>query len=294
MSYGFLTVQVTTGNEALPVSNATVKVLQYSNILYELFTDSSGSTKMVELDAVSRNLSLDPNYRGNPYTLYDVIVSADGYNSLYIHGIRIFEGEHAIQPVSLIPMLSRSAEIYDIYLGPVAIQFDQPHRQEGPIVEPIVLRQVIIPNPITVHLGTPASSAGNVQTAFINYVKNVASSEIYPTWPIEALKANIYAITTFALNRVFTEWYRTRGYNFDITNSTAYDQYFVYGQTIYESISNIVDEQFNKYVIRSNSTVPYFTSFCNGTTATCSGLSQWGTVTLANNGMTALNILKYY
>lgn len=294
MSNGYLTVQVTIGNEAIPVSNATVKVLQNNDIIYELSTDSSGSTERVELDSVARNLSLDPNYRGNPYTLYDVIVSADGYHSLYIHGIRIFEGEHAIQPVTLIPLLSRSIETYDIYLGPVAIQVDQAHDQEGPRVEPRVLRQVIIPNPITVHLGVPNSSASNVQTAFINYVKNVASSEIYPTWPTEALKANIYAITTFALNRVFTEWYRTRGYNFDITNSTAYDQYYVYGQTIYESISKIVDEQFNKYVVRSNSTVPYFTSFCNGTTATCNGLSQWGTVTLANNGNTALNILKHY
>lgn len=294
MSIGYLTVQVTSGNEAVPVSNAVVKVSQNDNVIYELSTDSSGSTEKVELITVARELSIDPNFIGNPYTLYDVTVSANGFYTLNIHGIKIFEGEHSIQPVSLIPLISRSAKTYDIYLGPVAIQIYQEHKQEGPKVEPRVLRQVIIPNPITVHLGTPDSSASNVQTAFINYVKNVVSSEIYPTWPTEALKANVYAITTFALNRVFTEWYRTRGYNFDITNSTAYDQYYVYGQTIYESISKIVDEQFNKYVIRKNSTVPYFTSFCNGTTATCPGLSQWGTVTLANNGNNALSILKYY
>lgn len=296
MSKGYLTVQVTAGNEAVPVSNATVKVLQDDNILYELSTDSSGSTQMVELETVARDLSLDPNYRGNPYTLYDLIVSANGYYSLHIHGIRIFEDEHAIQAVSLIPLMSisRSMQTYDIYLGPAAIQLEQEQNQEGPRIEPRILRQVIIPNPITVHLGAPTSSASNVQTSFINYVKNVASSEIYPTWPAEALKANIYAITSFALNRVYTEWYRTQGYDFDITNSTAYDQYYVYGQTIYESISKIVDEQFNKYVTRRNSTAPYFTSFCNGTTATCNGLSQWGTVTLANNGYTALDILKHY
>ncbi len=152
----------------------------------------------------------------------------------------------------------------------------------------------MIPNPITVHLGTPASSASNVQVTFPDYVKNVASSEIYPTWPEAALRANIYAIITFALNRVYTEWYRSKGYSFDITNSTAYDQAFVYGRPIYGSISRIVDEIFNEYVRRKGQSAPYFTSFCNGTTATCQGLSQWGTVTLAEQGKTPLAILRTY
>ena len=157
-----------------------------------------------------------------------------------------------------------------------------------------VLRQVVIPNPITVHLGAPSTNASNVQVSFPDYVKNVASSEIYPTWPDSALRANIYAIITFALNRVYTEWYRSRGYGFDITNSTAYDQYFVYGRAIYESVSRIVDEIFNEYVRRQGQNAPYFTSFCNGTTATCQGMSQWGTVTLANQGLTPLQILRSY
>ncbi|MCM1027749.1 MAG: LysM peptidoglycan-binding domain-containing protein [Roseburia sp.] len=166
--------------------------------------------------------------------------------------------------------------------------------QEGSVTNPRVLRQVVIPNPITVHLGRPDAAAANVQVSFPDYVKNVASSEIYPTWPEASLRANIYAIITFALNRVYTEWYRSRGYGFDITNNTAYDQSFVYGRNIYESISRIVDEIFNEFVRRQGQTAPYFTSFCNGTTATCAGLSQWGTVTLANQGLTPLQILRSY
>ena len=151
-----------------------------------------------------------------------------------------------------------------------------------------------IPEEITVHLGRPDEAAQNVTVSFPQYVKNVASSEIYPSWPEEALRANIYAIITFALNRVYTEWYRSRGYDFDITSSTQYDQKFVPGRDIFENISDITDEIFNNYVVRQGSIAPYFTQFCNGTTVTCEGLSQWGTVTLANQGYTPYQILQYY
>ena len=152
----------------------------------------------------------------------------------------------------------------------------------------------VIPENITVHLGTPGSEAQNVTVNFVDYIKNVASSEIYPTWPESALKANIYAIISFALNRIYTEWYPSRGYDFDITNSTQYDQAFVPDREIYENISNIVDEIFNNYVVKEGSVQPFFTSFCNGTTSTCSGLSQWGTVQLAEQGYSPLMILKTY
>lgn len=151
-----------------------------------------------------------------------------------------------------------------------------------------------IPENITVHLGTPSSYAQNVTVPFSDYVKNVASSEIYPTWPENALRANIYAQITFVLNRVFTEHYRSRGYNFDITNSTAYDQFFVPNRDYFESISNIVDEIFNSYIQRQGTVGPIFSSYCNGTTVTCNGLSQWGTVPLANNGYTPYRILQNY
>lgn len=151
-----------------------------------------------------------------------------------------------------------------------------------------------IPETIVVHLGTPNSNAANVSVTFPDYIKNVASSEIFPTWPEAALRANIYVQISFALNRVYTEWYRSRGYDFDITNSTQYDQAFVYGRDIFANIANIVDEVFNNYVVRRGSVEPLFTMFCNGTTVTCEGLSQWGTVPLANRGYTPYEILQYY
>lgn len=151
-----------------------------------------------------------------------------------------------------------------------------------------------IPETITVHLGLPDQPAENVTLPFSDYIKNVASSEIYPTWPEEAIRANIYAQISYALNRVYTEWYRSRGYDFDITNTTQYDQYFVKDREIFENISRIVDEIFNDYVVRDGSVAPLFTSYCNGTTSKCAGLSQWGTVSLAEEGLTPYEILQYY
>ena len=151
-----------------------------------------------------------------------------------------------------------------------------------------------IPRTITVHLGPPSSAAENVFVSFPDYIKNVASSEIYPTWPEAALRANIYAQISYALNRYYTEWYRSQGYDFDITNATQFDQAYVPGREIYDSISEIVDDIFNSYVVRRGSVEPYFTQYCNGTTSTCPGLSQWGTVDLARDGMTPYEILQYY
>ena len=151
-----------------------------------------------------------------------------------------------------------------------------------------------IPETITVHLGYPDVDAPNVTIDFPAYIKNVASSEIFPTWPESALRANIYAITSFALNRIYTEWYRSRGYDFDITATTQFVQMFIHGREYFENISYLVDELFNDYVRRQGCVEPLFTAFCNGTTSTCQGLSQWGTVTLANRGFTPYEILQYY
>ncbi len=151
-----------------------------------------------------------------------------------------------------------------------------------------------IPEEITVHLGPPDSNAANVTLPFVQYVKNVASSEIYPTWDESALRANILAIITFALNRVYTEFYRSRGYNFDITNSTAIDQAFVNGRNIFGNIDRIVDEMFNTYIRRKGTVEPLAAKFCNGTTVTCDGLSQWGSQRLAEEGYNSIQILKKY
>ena len=151
-----------------------------------------------------------------------------------------------------------------------------------------------IPETITVHLGPPDSDAENVTLPFLDYIANVASSEIFPTWPESAIRANMYAQVSFALNRVYTEYYRTRGYDFDITNSTAIDQYFVQGRDVFENIREIAGDLFNNYIRRVGNVEPLFAQYCNGTTVTCNGLSQWGTVELANQGYTPYEILTYY
>ncbi len=151
-----------------------------------------------------------------------------------------------------------------------------------------------VPENITVHLAGPSTPAANVTLPFSDYVKNVASSEIYPTWDDNALRANIYAIVSFALNRVYTEFYRSRGYDFDITNSTAYDQAFVNGRSYFENISRIVDSLFNDYLRRPGFVEPLAAKFCNGTTVTCQGLSQWGSQNLARQGYDEVQILRSY
>ena len=151
-----------------------------------------------------------------------------------------------------------------------------------------------IPETITVHLGPPNSDAENVTLPFIEYISNVASSEIYPTWPESAIRANIYAQISFALNRVYTEYYRTRGYDFDITSSTAFDQYFVKDRDFFDNIVQIVNEIFDNYLVRRGNVEPLFAQYCDGSRVTCEGLSQWGTVSLANQGYTPYEILQYY
>ena len=297
MAIGYLTVQARTAQDAVPIANVYIQILDdEKNIIYEMTTDGNGETQTIPLETLDKSFSQNQYYTGIPYIGYSVLAQKAGFNTISVLDIPILEGETAILPVALVPMQERqrSPERTDIYVGKPAVAMQGTRNQEGSLIPPRVLRQVVIPNPITVHLGAPTASASNVRVSFPDYVKNVASSEIYPTWPDAALRANIYAIITFALNRIYTEWYRNRGYNFDITNNTAYDQYFVYGRAIYDSISKIVDEIFNEYVRRSGQNAPYFTSFCNGTTTTCQGMSQWGTVSLANRQFTPLQILRSY
>ena len=151
-----------------------------------------------------------------------------------------------------------------------------------------------VPETITVHLGRPNEAAPNVTVPFLEYIQNVASSELYPTWPENALRANIYAQVSYALNRIYTEWYRSRGYDFDITNSTAYDQAFVYGRDIFENVADLVSDQFNRYLARPGFIQPLFAVYCDGRRVQCNGLSQWGSVNLANQGLTPYEILTYY
>ena len=158
----------------------------------------------------------------------------------------------------------------------------------------MALRYPTIPENITVHLGEPDQAAQNITIPFTDYISNVAASEIYPTWPRNALTANIYAIISFTLNRIYNEWYPSKGYNFDITSSPKYDQAYTPNRSTYENIDSIVGEIFNNYVVKGNQIQPYFTKYCDGRLTTCDGLSQWGSVSLANQGKSPLDILKYY
>lgn len=297
MAIGYLITQARTASDAVPLEGISVRILDDEERgIYDLMTNDSGETPMVSLETIDASLSQDPYYPGLPYVGYDVLAQAEGFQPIYISGIPIYEGETAILPITMIPMqeIQRNIETARITIEKPAVSRPEIRYQQEPVEEPRILREVVIPRVITVHLGSPSSYASNIQVPFTDYIKNVASSEIYPTWPNTALRANIYAIITFALNRIYTEWYRSHGYSFDITNSTAYDQAYVYGGPVYESISRIVDEIFNEYVRRQGQIAPFFTSFCNGTTVTCTGLSQWGTVSLANQGLTPLQILRSY
>ena len=158
----------------------------------------------------------------------------------------------------------------------------------------MAVRYPVVPDTITVHLGAPNEAAKNITIPFTDYISNVAANELYPTWPKAALEANIYAIISFAMNRIYNEWYPSKGYNFDITSSPVYDQAFSEGRSTYENINNIVEEIFNNYVVKGSQIQPYFTTYCDGRVKNCNGLSQWGTVSLANQGKNALQILKNY
>ncbi|MEG2770097.1 MAG: peptidoglycan-binding protein, partial [Oscillospiraceae bacterium] len=157
-----------------------------------------------------------------------------------------------------------------------------------------VLNEVSIPKSVVVHLGTPSSNARNVTVPFVDYIKNVACCEIYPTWPVESLKANIYAQISLVMNRIFTEWYLSKGKTFTITGSPSYDQKYEHGRNIFENISKLVDEIFNTYIRKQGTVNPYFAEYCDGKTVSCKGMKQWGTVTYANQGLSALSILRKY
>ena len=239
MAIGYLNIQTRTAHDALPISGVQIRITDFQgNSIYQLTTDQNGETQTVPLETLDKSFSQNQYYSGLPYKSYNVLAQAAGFNSLFISDIPIFDGETASPAPLADPHAGDTAESNpdgNPYRE-TAVAAQGPRQQEGSVVSPYVLRQVVIPNPITVHLGTPSSSVANVQVSFPDYVKNVASSEIYPTWPEAALRANIYAIITFALNRVYTEWYRNKGYNFTITSSTAYDQKWIRGRNIYSNI----------------------------------------------------------
>ncbi|MCL2696393.1 MAG: peptidoglycan-binding protein, partial [Clostridiales bacterium] len=330
MGRGYLMMRVSTGDGALPVVGARVSVQRPDGtVLYTLVTDASGETGRVALTAPDVEYTLDPNYGRPAWSVIDVRVQAQGFVTEVIHNVEILDTQLTILPVEMHPLAQDESPDTEnhIDVGPVALLIPGAH-QRGPGDPPVMqtaasdimppagppamqtagsddppddpstaraARQILIPDYITVHLGTPSNTAArNVRVRFIDYVKVTAASEIYATWPDASLRANIYAIMTFALNRVYTEWYPLRGFPFNITNSTSYDQYYRHGGPTFDSINRIVDQILGQYARRTGVSSPYFTEYCNGTTSKCRGMSQWGTVTLANQGLNPLEILRYY
>ncbi|MEG0744421.1 MAG: peptidoglycan-binding protein [Erysipelotrichaceae bacterium] len=298
MQYGSFIAEITTASQALPLSG--VNVLICSNdyqFVDNLQTDDTGKTAEIWLMAPDRSLSLDETYTGLPYSTYNIEISFEGYAMVNINGIQIFAGEQALQQIELFPS-ARSNISEDSIIIPEHSLIKNDGTNSGNAPDEgfgtFVLAFPIIPEFITVHLGRPTASAANVTISFKDYIKNVASSEIYPTWPEECLRANIYCQISLALNRVYTEWYLSKGYNYQITNSTAFDQAYVNGRDIFTNISKLVDEIFNEYIRKFDYIEPFYAEYCDGKQAQCPGLKQWGSKDLALKGYNNFQILQYY
>lgn len=266
-----------------------------------LTTDSSGQTPVVSLPAPPLELSLQPENEIMPYSEYNITVTAEGYEPVLVSGSEVFADQLALQPIRMNPLAATEDE-EKVVIIPAHTLFGEyppkiPEDEIKPMAETgeIVLSRVVIPEYIIVHDGVPNDpTAANYWVRYKDYIKNVASCEIYSTWPESTLYANILVIMSFTLNRVYTEWYRNQGYDFTITSSTAYDQKWVYGRNIFENIDYLVDTIFANYLSRPGVRQPIFTSYCDGRRVTCAGLSQWGSKYLGDQGYSPIEIIRYY
>lgn len=302
---GKLKIIVTSTLGLIPIQNAIVRISSLGNpdqVLQTLATDESGQTGVIDLPAPAVSLSLQPD-QPQPYSEVNVSVTAPDYEAVLISGVQILPGQLALQFIRMRPLyLPDVSGDEDILVIPAHTLYgDYPAKIPESEIKPlpdtgeIVLSKVVIPEYVIVHDGDPSDpTAPNYYVRYKDYVKNVVSSEIYSTWPEQAILANVLAIASFTLNRVYTEWYRSKGYDFTITSSTAYDQKWVKGRNIYENIDQLVDEFFSSYVSRPGVRQPIFTSYCDGKNVSCNGLSQWGSRYLADEGYSALEILRYY
>lgn len=300
---GGLIFNITSDVALIPIQNATIKIFNSAQPevqIEELSTNSIGETERIELPTPPLEYSEQPE-EPRPYADYNFEISAPDYEPVMIEGAQLLPRETALQQVRMIPLVQNHGPIEDIIIPPHTLYGDYPPKIPEDEVKPmdesgeIVLSRVVLPEFIVVHDGVPSdSSAPNYYVRYTDYIKNVACSEIYATWSENTIYANILAIMSFTLNRVYTEWYRNQGYNFTITSSTAYDQKWVFGRNIFENVSYYVDSVFNNYISRPGIRQPLFTSYCNGTTATCTGLSQWGSKYLGDEGYTPIEILRYY
>lgn len=303
-SFGTLRIFVVSRLGAVPIRDASLTLSSADDADISpltLTSNTSGLTEIVSLPAPNVEYSFNSDQAIRPYSIYNLSVTADGYESVLIEGIEILPGELALQQIVMNPMEIAEQEEETFLIPPHTLYGDYPSKIPEAEIKPlpdsgeIVLARPVIPEYVIVHDGVPNdSSAPNYWVKYTDYIKNVASSEIYATWPESSIYANILAIMSFTLNRVFTEWYRSRGYNFTITSSTAYDQKWIRGRNTYQRIDTLVDSIFNNYLARPGVLQPIFTSYCDGKNTTCNGLSQWGSKYLGDEGYSAIEIIRYY
>lgn len=300
-NFGKLQVDVTTEEGFRPVAGARVRISYTGDPdspVEELTTDDMGRTPQVDLPAPPLDYSLDPASDAQPYSEYNINVTAEGFENVDVNGSEILPDVTAIQPISV--RAQQGTELFVI--PPHTLYGDYPPKIAESEIKPtsetgeIVLTSVVIPEFVIVHDGPPSDpSAANYYERYRDYIKNVASSEIYATWPASTITANVLAIMSFTLNRVYTEWYRNKGYNFTITSSTAFDHKWMRGRNIYDTISVAVDQVFNNYLSRPNVRQPILTQYCDGRNVTCPGwMTQWGSKSLGDQGMTAIQILRNF
>ena len=302
---GNLNVIVTGTDSYSPLSSATIEIAntgEPNRILESVNTDRNGQTGNIELSAPPREYSMEPT-DNQPYSEYNVKISAPGYQEGLVSGVQIFSGENGLQSIVLQPSEQTPDYVYNpIVIGGHTLWEYYPPKIAEPEIKPlsesgeIVLSRVVVPETIVVHDGVPGdSTATDYYVPYIDYIKNVACCEIYSTWPESTIEANILAIMSFTLNRVYTEWYRNKGYNFTITSSTAYDHKWIYGKTIYENISQIADRLYNRYLARPNVKQPILTQYCDGKRVSCPNwMTQWGSKALGDDGFSAIDIIHYY
>lgn len=300
---GLIRLEVNSALGRIPISNAQITISEtggVGRVIAEAQTDENGMTNDISLDAPPVAYSMEPT-DNQPYAEYNVRISAPGYEERFFSGVQIFSNETAIQFVNMRP--SEEVETYDPTVIPGHTLWEEfppkiPEDEIKPIRESgeIVLNQVVVPEYIVVHDGAPTdSTAENYYIRYKDYIKNVASCEIYSTWPEACIEANVLAIMSFTLNRVYTEWYRNQGYSFTITSSTAYDHKWVNGKSTYESIDVIVDRLYTSYLSRPNVRQPILTQYCDGKRVTCPNwMSQWGSKYLADQNYSAIEILRNY
>ena len=296
MATGILRIQAFAARQSAPMEGVAI-TLTGDGFTVHRITDTAGNAGDYPIPTPACALSLDENNTAQPYAVCSLTASKSGYRTVRIQGIQIFPGQVTLAQPEMIPATEddRDPPNEPVVIPPHSLFSGKGGSGPAPTEPcPRILDRVIIPKTITVHLGRPAASAQNVTVSFRNYIANVASSEVYPTWPEQALRANIHCQISLALNRIYTEWYPSKGYRFNITNSTSYDQYYVHGRTVFEVMTRLTDDIFNTYIRKTGTVNPYYAEYCDGKSVTCPGLKQWGTVTLAKQGKNALQILKHY